>query len=227
MLNTLLPPRSFTKLKCIGGKCLVGTSGLQSSNIGVVPSPSTLMNHQGAFRFSSTAIVHMSDPQPLHKIQLESARHCVTCTCDRDHWKDINRQHTCHDEYVHRQIPVPYTSPQPNFSYHRRVLPSSLTQLSSPGGKTLFRDSFLSHNAEAYFPLSEQFVNQSEPAYCAVASLIMVLNAFGIDPNIRWKGGWRWYGSEEMILGQCCINVGASLVSPHVFHFYVTLLVCS
>jgi glutathione gamma-glutamylcysteinyltransferase len=81
-----------------------------------------------------------------------------------------------------------------------------LTQLSSPQGKILFRESLLAHDAEAYFPLSEQFINQSEPAYCAVASLIMVLNAFGIDPNLRWKGGWRWYGSEEMILGQCCIN---------------------
>jgi len=94
----------------------------------------------------------------------------------------------------------------PEFSFHRRVLPSSLTQLSSPKGKTLFRESLLSNHAEAYFILAEQFVTQSEPAYCAVATLIMILNAFGIDPNVRWKDMWRWYGSEEMILKQCHVD---------------------
>jgi glutathione gamma-glutamylcysteinyltransferase len=94
----------------------------------------------------------------------------------------------------------------PEFSFHRRVLPSSLTQLSSPKGKILFRESLLSDHAEAYFILAEQFVTQSEPAYCAVATLIMVLNAFGLDPNVRWKDIWRWYGSEDMILKQCHIN---------------------
>ena len=95
----------------------------------------------------------------------------------------------------------------PEFSFHRRVLPSSLTQLSSPKGKRLFRESLLSDHAEAYLILAEQFVTQSEPAYCALATLVMILNAFGIDPNVRWKDIWRWYGSEDMILKQCHINM--------------------
>jgi len=201
MLKVVLPSRSLllSKARRIGGTCLVSSRGLPLSEHINEKSPFT-RHLRGASRLSSTAVVK------VYETHMDSAPHCATCTCD--HIKDIDRHHTCHDEYAHRQIALLGPSPQPKFSYHRRILPSSLTQLSSPQGKALFRDSFLSQNAEAYFPLSEQFINQSEPAYCAVASLIMVLNAFGIDPNIRWKGGWRWYGSEEMILGQCCIDAG-------------------
>ncbi|KAH8075336.1 hypothetical protein JL721_1339 [Aureococcus anophagefferens] len=31
----------------------------------------------------------------------------------------------------------------------------------------------------------------------------MVMNALAIDPNVRWKGGWRWF-DEAMVLGNCC-----------------------
>lgn len=190
----------LSKVRYIEGRCLNAKRGRVPPSNALFLSPTTL-KLKGTFRYSSTSGVDLSENK------LESQCDCK-CTCDRR--KDMSREHSCHDAYVHGNIIIPTTSPQPKFSYHRRILPSSLTQLSSPKGKLLFRDSFLSHNAEAYFPLSEQFINQSEPAYCAVASLIMVLNAFGIDPNIRWKGGWRWYGSEEMILGQCCIKAGVS-----------------
>lgn len=94
----------------------------------------------------------------------------------------------------------------PKYSFHRRVLPVSLTQFSSPEGRELFRVSLSSRNAEAYFPLAEQFLSQSDPAFCGVTSLVMVLNAMGVDPNVRWKGGWRWYGSEDMIFDSCCVD---------------------
>jgi glutathione gamma-glutamylcysteinyltransferase len=119
---------------------------------------------------------------------------------------DDDFSHTCRDDYITENLPLPPPLPEPKYSFHRRVLPSSLTQLSSPNGKKLFKEALLSGTAEAFFPLSEQFLNQSDPAYCGVTSLIMILNAFGIDPNVRWKGGWRWYGSEDMILEACCIN---------------------
>ena len=51
---------------------------------------------------------------------------------------------------------------------------------------------------ENYFPLSEQFITQSEPSYCGPASLIMILNAMQIDPKKHWKGIWRWF-SEEVL----------------------------
>ena len=53
---------------------------------------------------------------------------------------------------------------------------------------------------ESYFALSEQFITQSEPAYCSLSSLAMVLNALNYDIGRVWKGSWRWV-SEEML--QC------------------------
>ena len=121
--------------------------------------------------------------------------------------KETNRrEHVCRDHFAENKIPFPPPLPEPKFSFYRRVLPQSLIQLSSPEGKMLFKESLLSETAESFFPLSEQFLNQSDPAFCGVTSLVMVLNAIGIDPNVRWKGGWRWYGSEEMILAGCCID---------------------
>lgn len=103
-------------------------------------------------------------------------------------------------------IPTPASQIEPKYTFHKRILPISLTQFSSPEGRELFRVSLSSQNAEAYFPLAEQFLSQSEPAYCGITSLIMVLNAMGVDPNVRWKGGWRWYGSEDMIFDSCCVD---------------------
>lgn len=91
---------------------------------------------------------------------------------------------------------VPPTPP----SFHKRPLPKSLTALSSPEGKILFREALLSGGMESYFALSEQFITQSEPSYCALSSLAMVLNALNYDPKRIWKGAWRWV-SEEML--QC------------------------
>merc|ERR1712038_2039556 len=87
----------------------------------------------------------------------------------------------------------------------RRVMPESLIQFSSPEGRKIFKESLAHGSSEAFFPLSEQFLSQSEPAYCGVTSLVMILNAMGIDPKVRWKSGWRWY-SDEMILDTCCID---------------------
>ena len=41
---------------------------------------------------------------------------------------------------------------------------------------------------EGYFKLISHFQTQSEPAYCGLASLSMVLNALAIDPGRTWKG---------------------------------------
>ena len=60
-------------------------------------------------------------------------------------------------------------------------------------------DGAASH-AEAYFPLVQQFQNQSDPAYCGVTTLLVILNALAVDPNVRWRGGWRWYRNESMLL---------------------------
>lgn len=50
----------------------------------------------------------------------------------------------------------------------------------------------------------EQFTTQSEPAYCGISTLVIVLNALAVDPRRTWKGPWRWY-SESML--NCCMDL--------------------
>jgi glutathione gamma-glutamylcysteinyltransferase len=87
-------------------------------------------------------------------------------------------------------------------SFHRRTLPSPpAIAFSSPEGKDVFKNALESGHMDGYFPLAEQFGTQAEPAFCCLATLSMVLNAFEIDPYRIWKGVWRWY-DESML--DCC-----------------------
>lgn len=90
------------------------------------------------------------------------------------------------------------SSGQQGPSFHKRPLPPNLVALSSKKGKQLFREAFDDGTLESYFPLAEQFITQSEPSYCSISSLAMVLNALNYDPKRIWKGSWRWV-SEEML----------------------------
>eukprot|EP00644_Phytophthora_capsici_P000450 jgi/Phyca11/560311/estExt2_Genewise1.C_PHYCAscaffold_40872 len=60
---------------------------------------------------------------------------------------------------------------------------------------------------QIYFPLAEQFITQSEPAYCGLSTLTMCLNALQIDPGRLWKGPWRWF-SEELF--DCCTSLSVA-----------------
>lgn len=102
--------------------------------------------------------------------------------------------------------PLPPPLPNPNYSFRGRVLPSNLIAFNSREGKQRFMHSLQTDYAESYFPLSQQFLNQYDPAYCGVTTLVLVLNALAIDPNVRWRGGWRWYGDEQMLLERCCLE---------------------
>lgn len=86
-------------------------------------------------------------------------------------------------------------------STHRRPLPPTLVPFSSEPGRALFREALHSGHLEAFFPLIEQFHTQSDPAFCGLGSLVMVLNALGVDPGRVWRGPWRWF-SEELL--DCC-----------------------
>ncbi|KAJ3032336.1 hypothetical protein HDV00_007608 [Rhizophlyctis rosea] len=86
-------------------------------------------------------------------------------------------------------------------TFYRRDLPQHLTSFTSPHGRRLFKDCVQSSTAEIYFSLSGNFTTQSEPAFCGLGSLAMVLNALAVDPGRAWKGVWRWY-SDEML--ECC-----------------------
>lgn len=53
----------------------------------------------------------------------------------------------------------------------------------------------------SFFKLISYYQTQSEPAYCGLASLAMVLNALAIDPGRTWKGPWRWFDDSML---DCC-----------------------
>ncbi|PIM98833.1 Glutathione gamma-glutamylcysteinyltransferase [Handroanthus impetiginosus] len=59
---------------------------------------------------------------------------------------------------------------------------------SSPEGKKLFTEALHDGNMEGFFKLISSFNTQSEPTFCGLASLTMVLNALAIDPCRIWKG---------------------------------------
>lgn len=68
-------------------------------------------------------------------------------------------------------------------SFHGRPLPLDCVGFSSDEGKRRFAESLMAGDCEAFFPLSEQFITQDEPAFCGISSLCMVLNALRVDPG--------------------------------------------
>jgi glutathione gamma-glutamylcysteinyltransferase len=85
---------------------------------------------------------------------------------------------------------------------YRRPLPSEAIAFSSADGRKVFAEALAAGGLEGYFPLAEQFHTQSDPAFCGLGSLVVALNALGIDPGRLWKGPWRWF-SEELL--DCCV----------------------
>ncbi|KAJ4776312.1 Glutathione gamma-glutamylcysteinyltransferase 1 [Rhynchospora pubera] len=78
---------------------------------------------------------------------------------------------------------------------------SPAIEFASCDGKRLFSEALQSGTMEGFFRLISYFQTQSEPAYCGLASLSVVLNALAIDPGRKWKGPWRWF-DESML--DCC-----------------------
>jgi glutathione gamma-glutamylcysteinyltransferase len=85
---------------------------------------------------------------------------------------------------------------------YRRPLPSEAIAFSSLDGRKLFAEALSAGGLEGYFRLAEQFHTQSDPSFCGLGSLVVALNALGIDPGRLWKGPWRWF-SEELL--DCCV----------------------
>jgi glutathione gamma-glutamylcysteinyltransferase len=85
---------------------------------------------------------------------------------------------------------------------YRRPLPAEAIAFSSPDGRRVFAEALSAGGLEGYFPLAEQFHTQSDPAFCGLGSLVVALNALGIDPGRLWRGPWRWF-AEELL--DCCV----------------------
>mmetsp|Transcript_10409 Transcript_10409/g.28771 ORF Transcript_10409/g.28771 Transcript_10409/m.28771 type:complete len:477 (-) Transcript_10409:1217-2647(-) len=126
-----------------------------------------------------------------------------------------------HDPYE----PLPKPLPEPRFTFLRRVLnpvwvndenaknnPQQhsrrplVVALDSPRGRKRLLRSLAANAAVPYLALQNHFTNQSDPAYCGITTLLVVLNAFSVDPLRRWKGGWRYFGNEDVLLDQCCLD---------------------
>ncbi|KAG8085588.1 hypothetical protein GUJ93_ZPchr0010g7578 [Zizania palustris] len=87
-------------------------------------------------------------------------------------------------------------------SLYGRVLPSPpAVEFASPDGRRLFSEALQGGTMQGFFSLVSCFQTQSEPAFCGLATLSVVLNALRIDPGRRWKGPWRWF-DESML--DCC-----------------------
>src|SRR5262245_19963860 len=85
---------------------------------------------------------------------------------------------------------------------YRRPLPADAIAFSSADGRQVFAEARAAGGLDGYFPLAEQFHTQSDPAFCGLGSLVVALNALGIDPGRLWKGPWRWF-AEELL--DCCV----------------------
>lgn len=164
----------------------------------------------------SSAAVAMHGEEDYSSLSSSREKHCETCTCDsgdaHNHENNETQQqddattatHPC-GQSRDNQEELPPPLPEPTYSVHKRVMPENLIALSSKQGRSMLLEALSSHTAESYWSLMEHFTNQSDPAYCGVTTLLIVLNSFGVDPNIRWRGGWRYYGDEDVLLGTCCI----------------------
>nr|BAF75863.1 phytochelatin synthase [Fagopyrum esculentum] len=86
--------------------------------------------------------------------------------------------------------------------FYRRNLPSPpAIEFASLEGKLLFVEALAGRNMEGFFKLISYYQTQSEPAYCGLATLSMVLNALAVDPGRKWKGPWRWFDDSML---DCC-----------------------
>mmetsp|Transcript_17505 Transcript_17505/g.35988 ORF Transcript_17505/g.35988 Transcript_17505/m.35988 type:complete len:471 (+) Transcript_17505:492-1904(+) len=94
--------------------------------------------------------------------------------------------------------------PQPARSFYQRKLPDTCVAFASREGKKIFRSALENDGLKSFYNLIEQHHTQTEPAFCGVSTLVMVLNALAVDPGQNWKGPWRWY--EEKMLN-CCVDM--------------------
>ena len=137
-------------------------------------------------------------------------QHCDTCTCDTPQSRQTQHQCEIPPSTLTEELPPPL--PEPKYSFHKRLMPSNLTALSSRAGRRRFLEALSSDKAEAYLPLAEQFLNQSDPAYCGITTLAMILNACAVDPNVRWRGYVQETIYLIIVVGMCGDTFGIAII---------------
>lgn len=83
-------------------------------------------------------------------------------------------------------------------SFHTREFPKDLVDYRSEEGRDMLLRCLSARTAEQYLPLTAAYQMQSEPAYCALTTLAVALNALNVDPGKVWKGGWRWFTETNL-----------------------------
>lgn len=73
-------------------------------------------------------------------------------------------------------------------SVYKRIPKNLGVPFQSQKSQTIFKESMEEGNASAFFDLIDQFQTQADPTFCGPTTLVVVLNALGIDPNKKWKG---------------------------------------
>lgn len=122
-----------------------------------------------------------------------------------------------------RSVPAqPSADRMPGF--YRRPLPEPGIAFSSPEGRVLFGEALADGSMAGYFALAEQFHTQSEPAYCGLGTLVVILNALQIDPGRLWKGPWRWFGEELL---DCCAPLATIAQSGITLERFACLARCN
>jgi hypothetical protein len=130
---------------------------------------------------------------------------CATATIStpRNSSKQLverSQEHKCHrhNKNLLKEVPSPST-----LYMGKRILSETgeadmLIPYKSEEGKEMLIECITSR-PENYLSLSEQFLTQSSPPSCGVATLAMVLNSLKVDPMRVWRKPWRWF-TEEMLI---------------------------
>jgi len=97
-------------------------------------------------------------------------------------------------------------------SVYRRDLHSSLVRFNSREGRTLFAKAMAGGWLDgSYWSLAENYSTQSDPSFCSLTTLSMVLNSLAVDPQRKaWPNHtihgedipWRWFTEESLV--SCC-----------------------
>ena len=72
-------------------------------------------------------------------------------------------------------------------TFYGRSLPQNLVDYRSTESKTRLCRALRTGYAVPYLSLSSCYDAQSEPSYCGVSTLAIILNALRIDPQRKWS----------------------------------------
>ena len=88
----------------------------------------------------------------------------------------------------------------------------------SEKGRKMLMEFMGTSSSDIYLSLSEQFLTQSSPPSCGVATLAMVLNSLHIDPGRVWRKPWRWF-TEDMLISCFPLEKSEQTIGLTMEHF--------